>query len=105
EARLGPRAALALVFDIGVSLQHGGVPDAQLHAHLAHRGHPLPGPIDAAADILRELLGNALIEQQIGHLAESPQLNRNSSTGIEGATGTVTDYVGNTVGLGSAGRA
>jgi hypothetical protein len=41
--------------------------DAELSTHLAHRRHTLAGSIDAPPDVLGKLLGNALIEQQIGH--------------------------------------
>jgi len=45
--------------------------DTHLHAELAHRRHALTRLVDTAADILGQLLGNALIEQQIGHVRAS----------------------------------
>ena len=69
EAGLRARTDHALIFEIGVCLQHRGVADTQLSAHLAYRRHALTGAIYAAPNIFGKLLGNALIEQQIGHLA------------------------------------
>ena len=72
KAGLRARPDHALIFEIGVGLEHCRMADAQLPAHLAYRRHTFAGSIHPAPDILGELLGNALIEQQIGHLAGLP---------------------------------
>jgi hypothetical protein len=41
--------------------------DIKLRAHLAHRRDPFARLIDAAPDILGQLLGDALIKQKVGH--------------------------------------
>jgi len=87
-AGLRPRADQALIFQIGIGLQHGGMADAELHAHLAHRGHPLARLVDAAADIFRQLLSDTLIEQQISHGCIPALLNRNSKPAYRNCTGT-----------------
>ena len=79
KARLRPRPDQALILQIGIGLQHGGMADTHLRTQLAHRRHPLAGLIHAAADIVGQLLGNALIEQQIGHGCGSAELNRYSN--------------------------
>ena len=72
EAGLRTRPDHALILQVGVGLQHRRVTDAQLPAHLAHRRYTFARPIHSPPDVLGELLGNALIEQQIGHLAGLP---------------------------------
>ena len=79
KARLRPRPDQALILQIGIGLQHGGMADTHLRTQLAHRRHPLAGLIHAAADIVGQLLGDALIEQQIGHGCGSAKLNRYSN--------------------------
>jgi len=64
---LRPRANQTLVFQVRVGLQHGGVADVELGAHFAYRRHALARLIDTASDILSQLLGDTLVEQQIGH--------------------------------------
>ncbi|MCY1344480.1 hypothetical protein D9M69_305170 [compost metagenome] len=71
EAGLRAGADQALVLQVGIGLQHGGVADVELLAHLAHRRHALARQVDAAADVFGQLLGDALIEQQIGHAEPS----------------------------------
>ncbi|MNH22292.1 hypothetical protein D3C79_821440 [compost metagenome] len=66
-AGLRPRANQALVFEVGIGLQHGGMTDIELRAHLAHRRHTLTWLIHTAANIFGQLLGDALVEQQVGH--------------------------------------
>ena len=67
EAGLRARADQPLVLQVGVGLQHRGVADIELRAHLAHRGHTFARLVDTTADVFGQLLGDALIEQQIGH--------------------------------------
>ena len=67
EAGLRTGADQAHVLEVGIGLQHGGVADAELRAHLAHRGHALARLVDTATDILGQLLGDALVKQQTGH--------------------------------------
>ncbi|MCY1286761.1 hypothetical protein D9M70_357380 [compost metagenome] len=68
EAGLRTGADQALVFQAGIGLQHGGVADIELGTELAHRGYALAGLVDATADVIGQLLGDALVEQQIGHV-------------------------------------
>ena len=65
--RLRACADQPLVFQVRIRLQHRGVADVELGAHLAHRGHALAGLIDTAPDVLSQLLGDTLVKQQIGH--------------------------------------
>ncbi|MNN68174.1 hypothetical protein D3C81_1838600 [compost metagenome] len=67
EARLRTSADQALVLEGGVGLQHSCMADVELGAQFAYRGHPLARLVDATANVLGQLLGNALIEEQIGH--------------------------------------
>ena len=69
-----------LVFQVGIGLQYGGVTDTELRTHLAHGGHSLARLVDATTNIFRQLLSDALIEQQISHGGTSWRLNRNSSS-------------------------
>ncbi|CRX29314.1 hypothetical protein PAERUG_P54_1_London_24_VIM_2_04_13_05791 [Pseudomonas aeruginosa] len=67
EAGLRTGADQSLVLEGGVGLQHGGVADVQLGTELAHRRYPLARLVDATANVLGQLLGDALVKQQIGH--------------------------------------
>ncbi|MOA13462.1 hypothetical protein D3C78_1335160 [compost metagenome] len=66
-ARLRTGADQALVLEGGVGLQHSCMADVELGAQFAHRGHSLAWLVDTAANVLCELLGNALVQKQIGH--------------------------------------
>ncbi|MNJ29541.1 hypothetical protein D3C77_241120 [compost metagenome] len=66
-ARLRARTDQTLIFQIGISLQHRGVADVELRAHLAYRRHPLTRLVDTTTNVFRQLLGDALIEQQVSH--------------------------------------
>ena len=56
-----------LVFKIGVGLQHRGMTDVELRAHLAHRRHTLARLINATPDIFSQLLSDTLVKQKVGH--------------------------------------
>ncbi|MNJ54058.1 hypothetical protein D3C77_494810 [compost metagenome] len=106
-ARLRTGPDQALVFQIGVSLQHRGMTDIELRAHFTHRRHPLTRLIDTTANIFGQLLGNALIEQQVGHdrfstrrqcsyFCTTRRLSQNTGT-VAKCTGTDCRIVDNTV--------
>ena len=66
-ARLRPRTDQPLIFEIGIGLQHRGMADIELGAHLAHGGYPLAWLVDTTADVIGQLLGDTLVQQQVGH--------------------------------------
>ncbi|MNM68834.1 hypothetical protein D3C81_804020 [compost metagenome] len=66
-ARLRPGADQPLVFEIGIGLQYRGMADVELGAHLAHGRHALARLIDTTADVIGQLLGDTLVQQQVGH--------------------------------------
>ncbi|MCY1413477.1 hypothetical protein D9M71_289100 [compost metagenome] len=67
-ARLRPRPDKPLVLKIGIGLQHRGMADVELGAHLAHGRYPLAWLVDTATDIIGQLLGDTLVQQQVGHV-------------------------------------
>ncbi|MCY1396605.1 hypothetical protein D9M71_115830 [compost metagenome] len=66
-ARLRTGADQALVLEGGVGLQHSCMTDVELGAQFPYRRHTLAWLVDAATNVLGELLGNALVQKQIGH--------------------------------------
>jgi hypothetical protein len=66
-AGLRPCTDQALIFEIGIGLQHRRMADIELRTHLAHRRHAFSGLIDTAPDVFRQLLSNTLVEQEVGH--------------------------------------
>ena len=66
-ARLRPGPDQTLILEIGVGLQHRGMADVELGTHLAHGRYALTWLIDTATDVIGQLLGDALVQQQVGH--------------------------------------
>ncbi|MNS38252.1 hypothetical protein D3C72_704950 [compost metagenome] len=66
-AGLRPRTDQPLVLEIGIGLQHRGMADIELGAHLAHGGYPLAWLVDTTTDVIGQLLGDTLVQQQVGH--------------------------------------
>ncbi|MNH09033.1 hypothetical protein D3C79_684750 [compost metagenome] len=106
-ARLRTSPDQPLVFQVGIGLQHRGMTDVELRTHLAYRRHPLTRLIDTTADVFGQLLGDTLVEQQVGHdrfstrrqcsyFCTTRRLSQNTGT-VAKCTGTDCRIVDNTV--------